>query len=81
MLSAAQIAEHPQMRERGQLQTVHVPALQRDVQVVGAGYQLGGKPVPITAPPPALGQDTDAVLREAGFSDDEVAALRAEGVV
>jgi crotonobetainyl-CoA:carnitine CoA-transferase CaiB-like acyl-CoA transferase len=81
VLTAAQIAEHPQMRERGQLQTVHVPALERDVQVVGAGYQLGGRPVPITAPPPALGQDTDAVLREAGFSEAEIESLRANGVV
>jgi crotonobetainyl-CoA:carnitine CoA-transferase CaiB-like acyl-CoA transferase len=81
VLSAAQIAEHPQMRERGQLQTVHVPGLQRDVQVVGAGFQLGGRPLPITAPPPELGQDTDAVLRQSGFSEAEVAELRSAGVV
>ena len=81
VLSAAQIAEHPQMRERGQLQTVHVPALGRDVHVVGAGYQLGGQPLPITAPPPALGQDTDAVLLQAGFADGEIAALRADGIL
>ncbi len=76
-----QIAEHAQMRERGQLQTVHVPALDRDVQVVGAGYKLGGQAVPITAPPPGLGEHTSAVLAAAGYSEEEVAGLRAEGVV
>ena len=76
-----QIAEHAQMRERGQLQTVHVPALDRDVQVVGAGYKLGGQAVPITAPPPGLGEHTGAVLAAAGYSKEEVAALRAAGVV
>jgi len=81
VLTPAQIAHHPQMRERGQLQTVNVPALNRDVQLVGAGFRLGGKPLPIAAPPPELGQDTDAVLREAGFDEREIAELRIEGAI
>jgi crotonobetainyl-CoA:carnitine CoA-transferase CaiB-like acyl-CoA transferase len=31
------------------------------------------------APPPRQGEHTDAILREAGLSDAEIAALRAEG--
>jgi crotonobetainyl-CoA:carnitine CoA-transferase CaiB-like acyl-CoA transferase len=81
VLGVAQIAEHPQLRERGQLQTVHVPSLDRDVQVVGLGFQLGGKPVPIASPPPALGEHTNDVLRGLGCRDDDLAALRAEGVI
>jgi len=80
VLSVPQIAEHAQLRERGQLQTVHVPALDRDVQVVGLGFQLGGKPVPIALPPPALGEHTDEVLRGLGCSDEEIANFRVEGV-
>ena len=57
-----QIAEHAHLRERGKLQKVHVPSLERDVQVVGAGYKLGGKAVPITAPPPALGEHTTVLF-------------------
>ncbi len=30
---------------------------------------------------PALGQDSEAVLREVGLSDEQIAALRARGVV
>ena len=30
---------------------------------------------------PALGQDSDAVLREIGLTEDQIAALRARGIV
>lgn len=30
---------------------------------------------------PAIGQDSDATLREIGLSDDPIAALRARGIV
>jgi len=33
------------------------------------------------SPPPTRGSDTDAVLREVGFRGDEIAELRASGVV
>jgi crotonobetainyl-CoA:carnitine CoA-transferase CaiB-like acyl-CoA transferase len=32
-------------------------------------------------PPPLLGADSDAVLAELGYSADEIARLRADGVI
>jgi CoA:oxalate CoA-transferase len=81
VLSVPEVAGHAQLRERGQLQTVHVPALGRDVQVVGLGFQLGGQPVPIGLPPPALGEHTGEVLRGLGCDEEEIEALRNDGVV
>jgi crotonobetainyl-CoA:carnitine CoA-transferase CaiB-like acyl-CoA transferase len=38
-------------------------------------------PAAITRPAPTLGEHTDAVLREAGLSPDEITSLRAAGVI
>lgn len=54
----------------------------------GAGYRVVGLPyrfddAPRAAPPaaPAAGADGPALLQEAGYADDEVAALRQAGVI
>jgi crotonobetainyl-CoA:carnitine CoA-transferase CaiB-like acyl-CoA transferase len=41
----------------------------------GEGLPLAGRPAP------ALGADTDAVLADAGFAREEIARLRADGVI
>jgi CoA:oxalate CoA-transferase len=81
VLTVPQIAEHPQVAARGLVQSVHVPALDRDIRVAGLGFQLGGKPVPVTAPPPSLGEHTEAVLQSIGCTAKDIAALRADGVI
>jgi crotonobetainyl-CoA:carnitine CoA-transferase CaiB-like acyl-CoA transferase len=71
-----------------QPQVTHRQVL-RDVSIEGLGtYKLFGltarfsrTPGAITAPPPRLGADTDAVLDELGVDAAERAALRARGVV
>jgi len=81
VLSVPEIVRLEQLAVRGVIQTVHVPALDRDVQVAGAGFQLGGKPVPIEAPPPVLGEHTAEVLRGLGYDDTELQRLRVDGVI
>jgi crotonobetainyl-CoA:carnitine CoA-transferase CaiB-like acyl-CoA transferase len=55
--------------------------LDRDVRVVGAGFQLGGAPVPIDAPPPTLGEHTEVILRGLGVDAAELEQLRANTVI
>jgi crotonobetainyl-CoA:carnitine CoA-transferase CaiB-like acyl-CoA transferase len=46
-----------------------------------APYRLSASPAKIKSMPPRLGQHTDEVLREHGFSDGEIAELRAGKIV
>jgi crotonobetainyl-CoA:carnitine CoA-transferase CaiB-like acyl-CoA transferase len=43
--------------------------------------RIDGRRLPLRAAPPRFGGDTDEILAEAGLSPDEIAALRAEGVI
>jgi crotonobetainyl-CoA:carnitine CoA-transferase CaiB-like acyl-CoA transferase len=81
VLSVPEIARHEHVAARGLVQQMHVPALDRDIHVVGAGFQLSGRPVPIEAPPPVLGEHTTDILRGLDYDDTEVERLRAEGVI
>jgi len=46
-----------------------------------APYRLSASPAKIHSPPPRMGQHTDAVLAENGFSKEEIAELRASHIV
>jgi crotonobetainyl-CoA:carnitine CoA-transferase CaiB-like acyl-CoA transferase len=51
------------------------------IRQVGIPFRLAGTPASIRTPPPTLGQDTDAILTELGYSAAEIAALRERAVV
>jgi CoA:oxalate CoA-transferase len=47
------------------------------VRMTGFPVKLSDTPARLRLPAPALGADTDAVLRELGYSAERIAALRA----
>jgi crotonobetainyl-CoA:carnitine CoA-transferase CaiB-like acyl-CoA transferase len=51
------------------------------VRMTGFPMKLSETPGRVRRPAPGLGADTDEVLAEAGFTEAEVARLRADGVV
>jgi formyl-CoA transferase/CoA:oxalate CoA-transferase len=72
--------DHPQVRARDMVAEIDHPAAGR-LRMLGSPVKLSGQPPSIRRPPPVLGQDTDAVLAEAGISSAEIARLREAGIV
>jgi crotonobetainyl-CoA:carnitine CoA-transferase CaiB-like acyl-CoA transferase len=79
ILDVGQALENPFVRARGMIETLRTAA--------GASIAMLANPVRATlpsrqsTPAPALGADTDALLGEAGFTPQDIAALRAKGIV
>ena len=82
VLTVPEILDHAQVAERGLITTFDKGGGQdRGVSVLGSGFRVSGERPRPTQPPPELGGDTDAILDELGYSDDEISALRTKGVV
>jgi formyl-CoA transferase len=78
--TAKDIAEDPHYRARDMILTQQT----RDgyeVEVPGIVPKLMGTPGSVRSAAPRLGEDTDAVLREIGLTEDQIAALRERKVV
>jgi crotonobetainyl-CoA:carnitine CoA-transferase CaiB-like acyl-CoA transferase len=71
----------PQLRARGAFVDVPTPWEGRSVPGVASPVRLRGEEAAPLRPAPRRGEHADAVLREAGFRDDEIAALRSAGVL
>jgi len=78
--TVADIAADPHYAARGMLQTITL-ADGSALQVPGIVPKLSATPGGQWRAAPALGADSEAVLREVGLSDAQIAALRARGVL
>jgi crotonobetainyl-CoA:carnitine CoA-transferase CaiB-like acyl-CoA transferase len=77
--SISEIVHHPQLEHRDVLQ--HVEAPYGEFTLVGSGFRLAeGGTGSIDRPPPLIGEHTEEILREAGYSEAEIAAFRADGI-
>ena len=78
--TAKDIAEDPHYQARGMLLTQET----RDgysVTVPGVIPKMSGTPGGVRSSAPGLGDDTDAVLAEAGLTQEQITLLRSKGVI
>ena len=75
-----ELFDHPQTVENGLQVHLEHPLL-GGMKLVGPPFQMSGTPLAAQFPSPMLGEHNDDVFAEAGLSPEEVAELRAAGVV
>jgi crotonobetainyl-CoA:carnitine CoA-transferase CaiB-like acyl-CoA transferase len=71
---------HPQVAARGMVVEVETPLSGR-APALGCPVHFSRTPASVTRGAPVLGEDTREILREAGYTQDEIDSLLAEGVV
>ncbi|UZX15857.1 CoA transferase [Thermus sp. PS18] len=77
----AEAFQDPQAQARGAIWTLPHPLLEALPTLANPLRFLSRTPASPSLPPPLLGEHTEAVLREAGYTPEEVARLVEKGVV
>ena len=78
--SMAEAFRHPQLVHRRMLQEIDHPVEGR-VPQLGFPIKLSETPCDMRTPPPLLGEHNEAVLAAAGYSTEEIIALREGGAI
>jgi formyl-CoA transferase/CoA:oxalate CoA-transferase len=76
----AEVMSDPQVTARQMIEAVEHATL-GSLRVLGVPIKLSATPGAVRSAPPALGQHTDAVLRELGFDRDAISDMRRANVV
>jgi formyl-CoA transferase len=76
----AQVFADPQVQARQMMVETDHPTLGR-TRTLGSPIKMSSTPPDVTRRAPLLGEHTDEILRAAGYTDAEIAALRTAGAI
>jgi formyl-CoA transferase len=76
----AEVLSHPQVLQRDRLLSITAPGAAGSVDVLRAPFNIEGV-AESQSGLPAVGEHSDAILAELGYSDDEIAAAHDQGAV
>ena len=75
----AEVASDPHLKERGMF--AELDARGGTIKQVAPSLKFSDTPAEIKRPPPELGENTEEVLIELGYSSEEIAEMRREGAI
>ena len=81
VITVPEALDTPQIKHRKLLQRVDPNGIDQAITVTRAGFKLTENSPEITIPPPQLGEHTEAILHDHGYSDDDIRRLRERGAI
>lgn len=81
LYSTQDVLDDPHIAAMGYLQHVPFPGAPRDVPIVDTPFRMSATPGSIRRRAPLLGEHTDEVLAEIGYSAAEIERLRADAII
>lgn len=77
-----QALDHPQIRDRGMVAHFdQVPGVGRPLKLLRTGIKIDHQAPSVATPPPMLGEHTDSILGELGYSPEQIETLRKENAL
>ncbi len=76
-----EVINDPQVRSRGLLGQIEWPGSANGVPIAGPAVRLSETPGDVRSRAPLLGEHTDPILSELGFSAGQITAFRDQGVI
>ncbi|NQV68626.1 MAG: CoA transferase [Pseudohongiella sp.] len=81
VMSPQDVLDDPHIAAKGLFQLVEYPGLDKPAPLMRTAVELSATPGEIRSRPPTLGEHTDQLMQELGYSEAEIAQLREKRVV